>query len=191
MTGPARKPVIGPRVPAGTGAPGKAAASAGHTDDIVQAMYRAHAVTLVRVAVLLLGDQPSAEDVVQDAFFGLYQALPRLRSQDKALPYLRAAVINGARSVLRARKRAATRPAEQARPVWSAEAAVIAGEDRRAVLSAVAGLPPRAREVLALRFYLDLTDDEIAAALGVSRGTVSSTASRALAALARVLKEEL
>ena len=61
--------------------------------------------------------------------------------------------------------------------------------DRAEVMTAVARLPRRAREVLVLRYYLDLTDTEIAAALGVSRGTVSSTASRAIAALARDLKE--
>jgi RNA polymerase sigma factor (sigma-70 family) len=76
-------------------------------------------------------------------------------------------------------------------PVWSAEAAAIADEDRRAVLAAVARLPRRQREVLALRYYLDLPENEIAASLRISRGTVSSTASRALAALARELREEL
>ena len=63
--------------------------------------FRAHALGLIRVAVLLVGDQPSAEDVVQDAFIGLYRALPRIRDQAKALRYLRTSVINGARSVLR------------------------------------------------------------------------------------------
>jgi RNA polymerase sigma factor (sigma-70 family) len=67
----------------------------------------------------------------------------------------------------------------------------MAGEDRRSVMTAVGRLPRRAREVLILRYYMDLPDQEIAAALGVSRGTVSSTASRALAALTRQLKEEL
>ena len=140
--------------------------------------------------MLLVGDQPSAEDVVQDAFIGLYRALPRIRDQAKALPYLRTSVINGARSVLRGRKRAALRRIPHEPPVWSAESAAMAGEDRRAVLTAVARLPRRAREVLALRYYLDLPDHEIAAALGISRGTVSSTASRALTALARDLREE-
>jgi DNA-binding CsgD family transcriptional regulator len=65
------------------------------------------------------------------------------------------------------------------------------GEDRRAVLARVSRLPRRAREVLVLRYYLGLSDQEIAAALGVSRGTVSSTASRALASLARDLKEDV
>jgi RNA polymerase sigma-70 factor (sigma-E family) len=158
-------------------------------DDLVHQLYRAHALTLVRLAVLLLGDRPSAEDVVQDAFMGLHRGLPRLRDRDKALAYLRTAVVNGSRSVLRARSRSARRGVAHDPPVWSAESAAIASEDRREMLAAVARLPRRSREVLALRYYLDLTEGEIAAALGVSRGTVSSTASRALAALARELGE--
>jgi RNA polymerase sigma-70 factor (sigma-E family) len=169
---------------------GKTSQPAPSADDFVDEMFRAHAVSLVRVAVLLLGDQPSAEDVVQDAFLRLYRGLPGLRDRDKALPYLRASVINGARSVLRARRRALLRRSPHEPAVWSAESAVIDGEERQAVLLAVARLPRRSREVLALRYYLDLPDDEIAAALGVSRGTVSSTAARARAALARALKEE-
>lgn len=165
-------------------------ASSEATEQLVSDLFRAHALGLIRVAVMLVGDQPSAEDVVQDAFIGLYRALPRIRDQAKALPYLRTSVINGARSVLRGRKRAALRRIPHEPPVWSAESAAMAGEDRRAVLAAVARLPRRAREVLALRYYLDLPDHEIAAALGISRGTVSSTASRALTALARDLREE-
>ena len=166
-----------------------AADSAG--GDLVDDLFRAHAVTLVRAAMLLLGDQSSAEDVVQDAFFGLYRNLPKLRERSKALPYLRASVINGSRSVLRTRKRAVLRGVQHEPPVWSAESAAMVGEDRKALLAAVARLPRRAREVLALRYYLDLPDHEIAAALGISRATVSSTASRALAALGRELQEEL
>jgi RNA polymerase sigma-70 factor (sigma-E family) len=167
-----------------------AADSAGQVADQVSGLFRAHAVALVRVAMLLLGDQQSAEDVVQDAFFGLYRGLPGLRDRSKALPYLRASVINGSRSVLRARKRAGLRRVQHDPPVWSAESAAMAGEDRKALLAAVARLPRRAREVLALRYYLDLADPEIGAALGISRATVSSTASRALAKLAGELKEE-
>ncbi len=165
--------------------------SAESPDDFIRSLYHAHVVRLVRVALLLLGDQQSAEDVVQDAFISLYQNLPRLRDRDKALPYLRAVVINGSRSALRARRRAALRLARHVPPpVWSAESVAIDSEERREVLAAVARLPRRAREVLALRYYLDLPESEIAAALGISRGTVSSTASRALAALTRELREE-
>jgi RNA polymerase sigma-70 factor (sigma-E family) len=180
-----------PVLPANVGPAIVPAAADSAGGDLVDDLFRAHAVALVRVAMLLLGDQSSAEDVVQDAFFGLYRNLPKLKERGKALPYLRASVINGSRSVLRARKRATLRGVQHEPPVWSAESAAMAGEDRKALLAAVARLPRRAREVLALRYYLDLADHEIAAALGISRTTVSSTASRALAALGRELQEEL
>ena len=200
-TGPGRRDLGHGRVTAtimmpdhetlGRGDPAVTAWSAPPADELVNDLFRAHAVTLVRVATLLLGDQPSAEDVVQDAFLRLYRSLPRLRDPGKAVGYLRVSVVNGSRSVLRARRRALLRRVQHQPAVWSAESAVMAGEDRRAVLAAVSRLPRRAREVLALRYYLNLPDHEIAAVLGVSRGTVSSTASRGLAALARELKEEL
>ncbi len=162
--------------------------------EFIASLYRAHALQLIRIGLLLLGDQPSAEDVVQDAFLGLQRGLPRLRDPAKALAYLRASVVNGCRTVQRRRSRTYARTTQQEQPepppVWSAESAAIACEDRRAVLAAVAGLPERAREVLAFRYFLDLPDGEIAAALGISRSTVSSTASRALATLARKLEEQ-
>ncbi len=159
--------------------------------DLVSHLHRTHGLALVRMAKLLVGDQQSAEDAVQDAFLGLYQALPRLRDPDAVLPYLRTAVLNRARSTLRFRRRAALRKVHYDPPDSSAESAVMDRADRQAVLQAVRRLPRRAREVLVLRYYLDLTDADIAAALGISRGSVSSTASRAIAALARELKEEL
>jgi RNA polymerase sigma-70 factor (sigma-E family) len=179
-----------PRDPGGRPAGENPGDPAGRAESLVDDLFRTHAVALVRVATLLLGDQPSAEDVVQDAFFGLYRGLSGLRDQSKALSYLRTSVVNGCRSVVRARQRAVLRRVQHEPPVWSAESAAMVGEDHKALLAAVAGLPRRAREVLALRYYLDLADPEIAAALGVSKATVSSTASRALAALARELQEE-
>lgn len=162
-------------------------------DDFVASLFRAHALALFRVALLLIGDQASAEDVVQDAFLRFHRAVPRLRDKDKALAYLRASVVNGCRSVQRSRRRAWLRGVEHEPPppVGSAESAVMAEEDRRTVLAAVARLPVRAREVLALRYYLDLPHEEIAAILGIRRSTVTSTVSRALATLGRDLKEEL
>ncbi|HEX9034224.1 MAG TPA: sigma-70 family RNA polymerase sigma factor [Streptosporangiaceae bacterium] len=159
--------------------------------EFIADLYRVHALSLIRLALLLVGDQHSAEDVVQDAFLGLQRGLPRLREPAKALPYLRASVVNGCRSVQRARSRARRQNVQHTPPVWSAEAAAIASEDRRAVLAAVADLPGRAREVLAFRYYLDLPDREIAEILGISRSTVSSTASRALVTLARQLEERM
>lgn len=160
-------------------------------DEFIASLYRAHAVALIRIALMLVGDQHSAEDVVQDAFLGLQRGASRLRDPGKALPYLRASVLNGCRTVHRSRIRARHRRVHHEPPVWSAEAAAMASEDRRAVLTAVASLPERAREVLAFRYYLDLQDNEIAEILGISRSTVSSTASRALVTLARKLEEQL
>jgi RNA polymerase sigma-70 factor (sigma-E family) len=160
-------------------------------EEAVGDLYRRHAVGLVRLALLLVGDQPSAEDVVQEAFLGVYRNWPTLNDHGRAGGYLRTAVVNGCRDVLRARKRARLRPVRHDPPVWSAEAAAMASEERRAVLVAMAGLPRRQREVLVLRYYAELADAEIASVLGVSRGTVVSTASRALGVLARRVKEEL
>jgi RNA polymerase sigma-70 factor (sigma-E family) len=168
-------------------------ATAARGGDVFDTLYRSHALGLVRLALLLVDDRTTAEDVVQDAFLGLFRGWSRLRDPDSALSYLRASVVNGCRSVQRARRTAWLRaqrhqPAEP--PVWSAEAAAIDSEDQREVLVAVARLPRRQREVLALRYYAGLGDSEIASVLRVSRGTVSSTASRGLAALARQLRAE-
>jgi RNA polymerase sigma-70 factor (sigma-E family) len=161
-----------------------------NASELVGDLFEYHAVRLIRMAVLLLGDQSSAEDVVQDAFLGLYRGAARLRDPANAVAYLRASVLNGCRSVLRSRKRAWSLIPAHDPPVWSAESAAMAGEDRREVLRAVTRLPRRQREVLVLRYYVNLTDQEIAADLGVTRGTVASTASRALAALGRELGDQ-
>jgi RNA polymerase sigma-70 factor (sigma-E family) len=159
-------------------------------DAVVQELYAAHALTLIRLANLLVRDRAEAEDVVQDAFTALYRALPRLHDHDRLLPYLRTAVINGCRSALRGRRRDARLVVPEVPAAASAETSVLLSEERRAVFAALSRLPRRSREVLALRYYLDLTDREIAETLGVSRGTVSSTASRAVAALTREFRSD-
>jgi RNA polymerase sigma factor (sigma-70 family) len=164
------------------------------SERLVSELYQRHRLRLVSTAMVLVGDRPTAEDIVQDAFAGLHQAMPRLEHPGNALGYLRASVINGCRLVYRARSRAIrlhNRFAPEEPPVWSAESGVLAREESRLALQAVSRLRGRAREVLALRYLLDMSDAEIADALGVSKATVSSTASRALAALARELREQL
>src|SRR5215472_14454468 len=161
--------------------------SRAETANDVDDLYRQQAVSMTRLALLLTGDRATAEDVVQDAFLGLCRRWPRLNDPAKAESYLRTSVINGCRSVHRSRRIAWLRRPPHDPPVWSAEAAAIDGEDRREVLAAVAGLPRRQREILALRFYLDMSNSEIAATLNISQGTVASTVSRALAILARQL----
>ena len=178
------------RQPRRTGGPGRRA----DAGPLVTALYQAHGVGLIRLAVIMLGDRPAAEDVVQDAFCGLYRRWDRLDDPGNALRYVRSSVLNGCRSVLRNRSRLRARPGgpQPGGPdtAESAESAALVGEEHRAVLAALRRLPDRQREALVLRFYLELSEAEIAQSMGISQGTVKSTVSRALAALGHVLEED-
>ncbi|WP_123670848.1 SigE family RNA polymerase sigma factor [Actinocorallia herbida] len=151
-------------------------------------LYREHALGLTRMAFLMVGDREAAQDVVQEAFLGLYRRWPSLRDPSKALPYVRSAVLNRCRSLLRRRRLPFLGALEP--PVWSAESEAILGEDRREVLAALHRLAPRQREALVLRYFLDLSEEETATAMGISRGTAKSTVSRALASLSRHLEPQ-
>jgi RNA polymerase sigma-70 factor (sigma-E family) len=171
--------------------PGLAGLSCGAGDSAeaaVGALYQTSALGLIRLAYVMLGDLPSAEDVVQEAFCGLYRQWGRLDGADGALYYVRASVLNGCRSVLRHRAVRRRGLAEQP-PAVSAEAVVLGGEEREEVIRALGGLPHRQREVLMLRFYCDLSDEQIARVMGIGQSTVRSTAHRALQALGQILKE--
>lgn len=161
-------------------------------DSALEQLYAAHWRSLVRLSVLLVRDVGTAEECVQDAFVAMHQHWGRLRSQDNALAYLRQAVVNRSRDTLRHRKvvdlhARRTRLADEP----SAEGPALAHERRSAILDALAQLPVRQREVLALRHYLDLSEAEIAAALGISRGAVKSHASRGAATLRTLLADSL
>ena len=159
--------------------------------DAVTELYRAHALGLIRLAVVMLGDRPAAEDAVQDAFCGLYRRWHSLADPAKALSYARSSVINNCRTTLRRRRHhGGADPRGGDQPGESAEALALIGEEHRQVLAAIRRLPARQREVLVLRFYLDLDEGKIAASMRISRGTVKSTTSRALAALGRILGEQ-
>jgi len=155
----------------------------------VSVLYQTHALALVKLAFLMTGDQPTAEDVVQDAFLGLTRRWRSLQDQDNALGYLRTSVLNGCRSVHRVRFRRQGITLDAPRDTASAEDLAILGEVNSQVLVAIRRLPARQREAVVLRYYLDMTEDQAARAMGVSRGTVKSATSRGLAALARMLKE--
>ena len=154
------------------------------------ALYEAHALGLIRLAVVMLGDRAAAEDVVQEAFYGLYRRWQSLSDTANALAYVRSSVINGCRSALRRRVRQLSLAGfGDAGESDSAEAEALLGEEHRQVLLAIRRLPSRQREALVLRYYLDLDEAEIASSMRISRGTVKSTTSRALAALGRLLQE--
>jgi len=131
--------------------------------------------------------------VVQDVFTRLCARRPDLE-HDRAMAYIRTAVVNGCRSVLRrrtlTRRVMTTRGAPWRDTQESAEDTAILAEDRRRVLAALAALPSRRREVLVLRFYLNLPVAKVAATLGISQGSVKSAAARGLGTLASRLGEE-
>jgi len=154
----------------------------------VSALYQETAVSLIRLSYVMLSDRQAAEDVVQEAFCNLYRRWDRLADAGRARQYVRASVLNGCRSVLR-RRAVRNRRVIYELPAPSAEAAVLGGEEHDEVIRAVDGLPRRQREVLVLRFYSDLTDEEIAELMGVRPSTVRSTTHRALESLGRTLKE--
>ena len=150
----------------------------------VDALYRTHRLAMLRLALLLVDDIGSAEDVVQSAFVGLSRNQVRVRGPESAVGYLRRAVVNGSRSALRRRRTArlhlrAAEP-EAGEPL---DACVVRSEEHGQDLALVRQLPPRQREVLVLRYRSGLSEGEIAAALGISTGTVKSQASRALSHL--------
>jgi RNA polymerase sigma-70 factor (sigma-E family) len=163
---------------------------AGEEWPTVTELYHAHRLPLVRLAVLLVDRQDQAEDVVQEAFTALYQRHGEdLDSLDNALGYLRTSVVNGARSVLRRRRtaRGYVPPHEADAP--SAEDYAVLNDEHRRVSVALQELAPRQREVLVLRYWSDLSEAQIAETLGLARGAVKSTASRALDALEKQLEK--
>jgi RNA polymerase sigma-70 factor (sigma-E family) len=137
---------------------------------------------MVRLAYGLTGDQGHAEDVAQAAFARAYASWPRVRRSGDPDAYVRQIVINENRN--RFRKR---RVAEQLTDSvlidvpWTD--ATRESDERSALIAALQRLGPRQRAVIVLRYWLDLTEQETAAALNCSVGTVKSQASRGLATL--------
>jgi RNA polymerase sigma-70 factor (sigma-E family) len=165
-----------------------AAAEAGGASSFA-ALYQAERLGMIRLAAFLVGDLHLAEDVVQDAFTGLHSNWHRLRDEQSAMGYLRRAVVNRSRSVLRRRRTADRHPWPAAAPAPAADTGVLAAEEHGRLRQALSGLPRRQREVLVLRYWSNLTEAEIADTLGVGTGTVKSSASRGLRALQATLTE--
>ncbi|WP_279583235.1 SigE family RNA polymerase sigma factor [Fodinicola feengrottensis] len=165
------------------------ARSAGGRIDIPE-LYATWWRPMIRLAVLLVDDVQSAEDVVQDAFVALHRRQDALKNPDAAVGYLRVCVLNLSRTVLR-RRQVSRRHLKVAEPEQTAgaDAPLLLSEEHRQALAAVRRLPRRQREVLILRYWSGLSEQEIANTLGISTGSVKSNASRAMAGLRSTLGE--
>ena len=168
--------------------PAHVAVAGWDADEAVEQLYATHYNRLVRLSVLLVRDVETAEEVVQDSFVAMHGRWRTLREPEKALAYLRQAVVNRSRSVLRHRGVQARHAPYPLPDLPGVDEAAVAKERRRQVLDALQQLPRRQREVLALRYYLDLDEAGIAETLGISRGAVKSHASRGAAALRTLLE---
>jgi RNA polymerase sigma factor (sigma-70 family) len=126
--------------------------------------------------VLLVGDVPTAEKVVQDSFIATYRVWWRLRDASKALPCLRSSVMNRARSVLRRRAVVGRHARPPAPDAASAVENALAALECLSVLAALDALPVRQRQVIVLRYYADLPEAQIAATLGIAPGSVKAHA---------------
>lgn len=148
-------------------------------------VYRRHFVPLTRVAVMVVSDPATAQDVVQDVFVSLNGRWSRLSdwSEQRLLGYVRRAVLNGARSVLRQRRVAAAHHVRPHRPAGAAEEAALSRIGGEALRVEIARLPRRQQEVVLLRYLLDLSSAETALALGISVTAVTSSAARGIATL--------
>jgi RNA polymerase sigma factor (sigma-70 family) len=158
-----------------------------------QSLVRMHQGIAFRTAYLITGSAAEAEDAAQAGFIKAWQALGRFRHGAPFRPWVLQIVSNEARN----RRRSAGRrdalalrvqhevPSGDAAP--SPEAATIAADERERLLAAVNRLREDDREVLACRYFLELSEEETAAALAIRRGTVKSRTSRALARLKEVL----
>lgn len=151
----------------------------------VDEVYRRHFIPLTRVAAMVVGDSATAQDVVQDVFVSLHARWSRLSdwSEQRLLGYVRRAVLNGARSVMRRRGVAAAHQVTPHRLADAAEVAALSRMGGEALRREIARLPRRQQEVVLLRYLLDLSSAETAQALDISVTAVASSAARGIAAL--------
>ncbi|UQU63051.1 sigma-70 family RNA polymerase sigma factor [Couchioplanes caeruleus] len=156
----------------------------------INELYQARRLGLVRLAVLMVDDLATAEDIVQDVFAALYRRHGAdLRTVTDPEAYLTSGVMNAARSALRRRRTARAYVPPPAGTAPAAEEQMLLADGDREVLGALGELTVRQRQVVVLRYWSELSEQEIADVLHVSRGTVKSTASRALTILRGLLGE--
>ena len=149
-----------------------------------------HQATMLRLASAFVPSPAVAEEVVQEAFIAMHEGWYRLKDTEKALAYLRQAVVNRSRSVLRHRVVVEKNAPKPAPDMPSAEHGALVMLERSAVVAALRALPERQREAIVLRYYAELSEAEIAEAMGISRGAVKSHTARGMATLRAALEQD-
>ncbi len=159
-------------------------------EQLVVELFRTEGRSLVRLARLFVDDRDAAEDIVQEAFLRLARHAGRIDSIDRAPAYLRSIVLNLARDHNRRGLVSLRHHAAQGREIdvdTDTGDQLVRSEEHGRVLDAVRGLPARQRDCIALRYFEEMSIDQIAATLGVSANSVKTHLQRAMAALDRVL----
>ncbi|MGH2753282.1 MAG: SigE family RNA polymerase sigma factor [Actinomycetota bacterium] len=159
-------------------------------DSEISALFDRHYAPLCRLAYVILGDGPLAEEIVMEAMLKTFTGWGRIRDLDRADAYLRRTVVNLCRSKIRRKaiegrvNRVSHQREELRPPAWDPER----HETSRIVLEAVRKLPERQRACVVLRYFEDLSEADIADALDCAVGTVKSQLSKARAKLERELQ---
>lgn len=173
-------------------AAGKASWSSAEVErrSLVESLYEREATSLVRLARVFTDDRAGAEDIVQEAFIKFYYAADRINDPSKSTAYLRSIVLNLARDhnrrgLLSLRHQDAL---VDRRPVAGPDEYVTRNESQMEVLEALDNLSPRQRECLVLRFYLELSEREIAETLSISPNSVKTHCRRGMESLANQLE---
>ncbi|WP_374955491.1 sigma-70 family RNA polymerase sigma factor [Streptomyces sp. Ru72] len=185
-------PVTLTPVPRPTGPAGPLAPAVSDPDELereagVARLFERHYASMLRLAVLLGADDP--ENVVAEAYYQIYRKWRRLKDTEAAEAYLRSTVCNLTRMRIRhlqVARRHEEKPTEEV--VASAESTALLHDDQRVLIRALQQLPARQREALVLRHWLGLKEQEIAAAMGISCGSVKTHTARGIAALTQAME---
>ncbi|MFG2517009.1 sigma-70 family RNA polymerase sigma factor [Streptomyces sp. NPDC048584] len=152
----------------------------------VARLFELHYSSMLRLAVLLGADDP--ENVVAEAYYQIYRRWRRLRDVVAAEAFLRSTVCDLSRVRTRLAARREQPPGPSDETVASAENTALLRDDQRVLIDALQHLPARQREALVLRHWLGLKESEIAAAMGITRGSVKTHTSRGIAALTQAME---
>lgn len=157
------------------------------SQDMLADLYWAHYPALIRLAALLLDEPAAREDVVQEAFVRVAASVTRPRDPGALLAYLQRTVVNLSRSAMRRRLVRRRRTPWEVGSAAPADEAVLDALLREELITALRGLPRRQREVIVLRYFAEMTEEQAAHTLHLSVGSVKAYASRGVAGLASAL----